>query len=182
MAGCEPYAEIKKEVKTKRMGSARSTHLADIIIQKILETNVMSAQEWEDIIDPDFRLQLIKDFGLKVDTYIQKIIRVVKSQKIGNVKKKGLSQVLMEVVETEITTDLKVPNDETLEGFNSNIQWLRYLFKANNIDVPTFFAWNECIKTMRFIKVKRGVQTKIFIVSMLAVLAIQNVETISSEA
>jgi hypothetical protein len=38
----------------------------------------------------------------------------VKSQKIGNVKKKGLPQLLMEVVETEITTDLKVPNDEKL--------------------------------------------------------------------
>jgi len=46
--------------------------------------------------------------------HIQKIKRVVKSQKIGNVKKKGLPQLLMEVVETEITTDLKVPNDEKL--------------------------------------------------------------------
>jgi len=49
MAGCEPYAEQKKHVKTKRMGSSKSTHLADIIIQKILETDVVSAQEWEDI-------------------------------------------------------------------------------------------------------------------------------------
>jgi hypothetical protein len=106
MAGCEPYAEMRKDVKTKRLGNAKSTHLADIIIHKILETNVMSAQEWEDIIDPDFRLQLIKEFGLTVDSYIQKIIRVVKSQKTGNVKRKGLSQLLMEMVETEITTDL----------------------------------------------------------------------------
>jgi len=153
MAGCEPYAEQKKDIKTKRLGTAKSTHLADIIIQKILETDVMSAQEWDDIIDPDFRLQLIKEFGLTVDSYIQKILRVVRSQKIGSVKKKGLSQLLMELVEKEITTELKVPHDETLEGINSNIQWLRYLFRANGIDLVTFFAWNECIKSMRYMKV-----------------------------
>jgi len=59
----------------------------------------------------------------------------------------------MEVMETEITTELKFPNDESFEGFNSNIQWLRYLFKANKIDIPTFSAWNECIKMMRYMKV-----------------------------
>jgi len=31
----------------------------------------MSAQEWEDVIYPDFRLQLIKEFGLTVDSYIE---------------------------------------------------------------------------------------------------------------
>jgi len=137
MAGCEPYAEMKKDVKTKRLGSAKSTHLADIIIQKILETNIMCAQEWEDIIYPDFRLHLIKEFGLTVDSYIQKIIRVVRSQRIGNIKKKGLSQLLMEVVETEITTELKVPNDEIFEGFNSNIQWLRYLLRRTKTTSQT---------------------------------------------
>jgi hypothetical protein len=139
VARCEPYAGVK----TKLLGSAKSTHLADIIKQKILEKNIMFVQEWEYIIYPDFRLQLFKEFGLTVDSYIQKIIRVLRSQRIGYIKKKGLSQLLMEVVETEITTELKFPNDETLEEFNSNIQWLRYLFKANKIDIPNFFAWNE---------------------------------------
>jgi hypothetical protein len=86
MAGFELYAEMKKDVKTKRLGSAKSTHLADIIIQKILERNIMSAQEWEDIKYHDFRLHQIKMFGLTVDTYIQKIIRVVRSQRIGDIK------------------------------------------------------------------------------------------------
>jgi hypothetical protein len=95
MVGCEPYAKIKKDVKTKRLGSANSTHLADIIVQKVLETNIMSAQEWKDIIYPDFRLQLIKEFGLMVDCYIQKILRLVRSHRIGNVIKEGLSQLLM---------------------------------------------------------------------------------------
>jgi len=89
MARCEPYAEHKKDTTTKRIGSSKSKHLADIIIQKILETDVVSAQEWEDIIPPDFRLQLIKEFGLTVDSYIQKILRIVKSQKIGTVKKES---------------------------------------------------------------------------------------------
>jgi hypothetical protein len=94
MAGCEPYAE-KKDVKTRRLGSSKSTHLADIIISKIMETDVLSAQEWEDIIPPEFKLQLIKEFGLTVDSYIQKILRIVKSQKVGNVKSKSLSELLM---------------------------------------------------------------------------------------
>jgi len=51
-----------------------------------------------------------------------------------------------------MTMELKVPNDETFEGFNSNIQWLSYLFKSNKIDIRNFFAWNECIKTMRYMK------------------------------
>jgi hypothetical protein len=143
----------KKDTKKKRIGSCKSKHLADIIIQKILETDVVTAQEWEDMIAPDFRLQLIKEFGLTVDSYIQKILRIVKSQKIASVKKKCLSQLLMELVEKEITTELRVPEDETLNGFNSNIRWLRYLYRVNNIDLIEFLAWNECIKTMRYMKI-----------------------------
>jgi hypothetical protein len=90
MAVCEPYAEMKKDVKKQRPGSAKSTHLADNIIQKILETNIMNAQDWEDIIYPDFRLKLIKGFGLTVDSYIQKLIRVVRSQRSETSNRKVL--------------------------------------------------------------------------------------------
>jgi hypothetical protein len=99
------------------------------------------------------RLQLIKEFGLTVDSYIQKILLIVKAQKVGNVKHKCLSELLMEVVETEITERLLVPEDETLDGFNSNIRWLRYLFRVNNIDMIEFLAWNGCTKTMRYMKI-----------------------------
>jgi len=61
--------------------------------------------------------------------------------------------LLMEVVEKEITTELRVPEDETVNGFNSNIRWLRYLFRVNNNDLVEFLAWNECIKTMRYMKI-----------------------------
>jgi len=87
-ANCEGYFEEKKALKTKRVGSTKSTHLADIIMKKILETEVNSAQEWENVIPPDFKLQLIKEFGLTVDSYIQKIIRIVKTEKISQNKQK----------------------------------------------------------------------------------------------
>jgi hypothetical protein len=48
---------------------------------------------------------------------------------------------------------LHVPEDETLDGFNSNIQWLRYLIRVNGIDLIEFLGWNECIKTMRYMKI-----------------------------
>jgi len=59
----------------------------------------------------------------------------------------------MEVVVKEITTELHVPEDETLDGFNSNIQWLKDLFRVNDIDIIEFLAWNESIKTMRYMKI-----------------------------
>jgi len=89
-AKCEPYHEQRKDVK-KRLGSAKSRHLADIVLQKIDEYNTLSAQQWENKIPPELKLQLIKEFGLGLDTYIQRNIRIAKTHKTTAIKQQTMT-------------------------------------------------------------------------------------------
>jgi len=80
-ARCEAYHEERKDISKKLLGATKSKHLADIVMRKIEQYNIMSAQQWENRVPPDIKLQLIKEFGLAVDSYIQKIIRISKTQR-----------------------------------------------------------------------------------------------------
>jgi len=149
-ARCEQYHESRKETNTKRMGNAKSKHLADIIIAKIEETGVNSSQEWENIVSPEFKLQLIKEFGLTVDTYIQKIIRIVKVEKVTKIKCRTLTELYIDLLNTT-----RIPDDDesSMREFMAIVPWIQYLFMVNDIDLIDFMAWNEIIKTQRYMKI-----------------------------
>jgi hypothetical protein len=114
-------------------------------------TNVNSAQEWENAVPPEFKLQLIKEFGLSVDSYIQKIIRIVKAEKITQIRTRNLTERLIELLEQQLALH-HAPGEIPLE-FNAVTSWVEYLFKVNYIDIIDFFAWNEILKTQRYMKI-----------------------------
>jgi hypothetical protein len=150
-AKCEQYIEDNKERTTKRMGNKKSKHLADIIIDKIKECNIVSAQDWENVIPPEFKLQLIKEFGLSVDSYIQKIVRIVKQDRTMEIKTKTLTEILLKHLNEHLVEHMD-PGEINYK-FNDAIEWIENLFTLNNINIIEFLAWNEIIKTQRYMKV-----------------------------
>jgi len=147
-ARCEEYHDDRKERITKRMGNTKSKHLADIIIQKIQETDVNSAQEWENVVPPKFKLQLIKEVGLSVDSYIQKIIRIVKTENITQIKTRSLTELYTQLMDEQFRYE--VPDDP---DFKAIISWLEFLFLINDIDMIEFLPRNEIVKTQRYMKI-----------------------------
>jgi hypothetical protein len=150
-AKCEQYIEENKERTTKRMGNQKSKHLADIIIDKIKECNITSAQDWENVIPPEFKPQLIKEFGLSVDSYIQKIVRIVKQDRTMEIKTKTLTEILLKHLNENLVEHM-IPG-EINYTFNQATKWIEDLFILNNINMIEFLAWNEIIKTQRYMKV-----------------------------
>jgi len=77
------------------------------------------------------------EFGLSVDGYIQRLVRLNKTKLILQVKNEPLiSHLLNEIYQTFPLID---------DAFLSAVNWLRELFDINRIGLITFLAWNECI-------------------------------------
>jgi hypothetical protein len=144
-AKCEAYYESRKEQTAQRTGTTKAKHLADILIRQIDQYQIMSAQQWENRVPPDIKLQLIREYGLSVDSYIQRLIRITKMKKVLEVKKRTITELLLEDIYTSFPTI-----DET---FLNNVAWIQNLFNINGIDIIEFMAWNEAIKTKRFMKI-----------------------------
>jgi len=134
------------------MSNCKSRHLADIIIEKIEEAQINCAQEWENAVPPEFKLQLIKEFGLSVDTYIQRIVRIMKSEKMMRIRMQTLTELLMAAMDKQYEY-VRSSRDELI----AITSWIRYLFRVNNIDIVDFLAWNEILKTQRHMKINGGV-------------------------
>jgi hypothetical protein len=56
----------------------------------------MSAQQWENRVPPDVKLQLIREYGLSVDSYIQRLIKITKTKKVLEVKARTMTELLIE--------------------------------------------------------------------------------------
>jgi hypothetical protein len=142
---CVTYFEQKKHQRRARIGTAKLKHLADILMQQINEYGILSAQQWENKISPDVKLQLIREYGLSVDGYIQRLILITKTKRVLDIKTKTLTQLLID--------DILIVFPDIDQSFLQNVQWLRNLFQANDIDIIEFLAWNEIIKTKRYTKI-----------------------------
>lgn len=143
-ANCRQYHEEGKQIN-KRMGSVKSRHLAHLITQKVEQHDIQSSQQRENRIAPSIKLQLIKEFGLSVDSYIQTIIRIVKADQILKIKKQSLTDLYIDMLQKD------TPN--ITPEFTDIVTWIKYLFHANNINIGTFMAWNEIIRTKRYMKI-----------------------------
>nr|AVM80379.1 non-structural protein 1 [Ambidensovirus sp.] len=144
-AGCKKYVEESKEEGNKRCGRKKQLHLTEIIMEKIKEHDILTQQQWENKIDPDFKLQLIKEFGLSVDSYIQKIVRIERTTIQQKIKGQTLTEIMMNILQKKY--------NENDEKFQDVIKWIDYMFKENNIDIIHFLSWNEIIKTKRYKKI-----------------------------
>jgi hypothetical protein len=76
------------------------------------------------------KLQLIKEFALSVDSYIQKIIGIVKADKMMEVKSKTLGELPMPLLDRHET--------EEREQLIKVTSWIRFIFTANEIDLVDF--------------------------------------------
>lgn len=150
-AGCKLYHEEKKEYQQKRCGQRKQQNLTDIILDKIKEKKITTAQQWENIIEPEFKIQLMKEFGLNVDSYVQRIVRIERTRIQQIIKSKTLTEIMVEILNEEYIKNFTPGEDNS--KLQNIIQWIEYMFKENNINIIHFLAWNEIIKTKRYKKI-----------------------------
>jgi hypothetical protein len=73
---------------------------ANLITEKINDHQVQSQQQLENRVPPTIKMQLIREFGLSVDSYIQRIIRIVKAEQILKIKSQSITDLYIEMLET----------------------------------------------------------------------------------
>lgn len=78
----------------------------------------------------------------------KRILRIKKTQRNIDIKYKTLTEIYINLL-----------NEEYQQQYNKNpqqfiniINWIRYILKENNINIYEFLAWNEIIKTQRYMK------------------------------
>lgn len=150
-AGCKLYHEEKKDNKQKRCGQRKQQNLTDIILEKIKEKKITTAQQWENQIEPEFKIQLMKEFGLNVDSYVTRIVRIERTRIQQLIKAKTLTEIMLEILNDDYIKHFTPGEDNSKT--TKCIEWIEYLFKENNINIIHFLAWNEIIKTKRYKKI-----------------------------
>lgn len=75
------------------MGKNRHKTLTDIMLEQIQKHNIETSQQWDNEIDQISKLELIREFCLLVDSYIQKIIRIHKTSQNLQIKNSSFTQI-----------------------------------------------------------------------------------------
>lgn len=141
---CKKYIEERKQEK-HRIGSEKRKNIVDVIALLIEENNIGTFAEWELKIEYDTKEQLLKDFGLQVDTYASKIIKNKRNNKTSMYKYDSYEKITIR--------DLDDKYANNLENRINAIKWIYDLFDKNNINIIEFFAWTTAIKNMDFVKI-----------------------------
>lgn len=137
---CRQYAESQKEKhKPKRQFKNITQTITDIIKSNNIETQT----DWDLKIDYETKMQLMSEFGLRVNNYIQTILKINRAEFTKQIKQKTLLQIYEDILE----------DNEFTENDIKGAEWLLILFNKNNINIIEFFAWHEIIKTHRYTKI-----------------------------
>jgi hypothetical protein len=143
---CKQYIEDAKH--DTRIGKQRRKNIVDTIMDLLNQYNINTNTDWNIQIDAETKHQLMREYGLTVDNYVQRLIRARKHANMKYYKHVPLGELLAKEIETYMNDNEKVePN------FHECCDWIEYLFKENNLDLNDFLAWNTCIKDMRYTKI-----------------------------
>ena len=162
---CKKYIEEGKETN-QRIGKLKRRNIVDTIQELLTEYAITSNSEWNLRIPEKIKHQLLREYGLSVDNYVQRLIRARKHNTITYFKETPLEALIRK--HNTITYFKEIPlealildcideymkNNSNIEaGIHENCDWIEYLFSSNNIDLPEFLAWNSAIKNMRYMKI-----------------------------
>ena len=143
---CKKYIEENKQFS--RLGRNKRRNVVDTISDIIKQYNIKTNAEWNIHVDTETKHQLMREYGLSVDNYVQRLIRANKHKNLKYYKYVPTAELLLNELHNYMD------NHETIEdNFHAICDWLNYLFTENGIDLPEFLAWNACIKDMRYTKI-----------------------------
>ena len=143
---CKKYIEENKQFS--RLGRNKRRNVVDTISDIIKQYNIKTNAEWNIHVDTETKHQLMREYGLSVDNYVQRLIRANKHKNLKYYKYVPTAELLLNELHNYMD------NHETIEdNFHAICDWLNYLCTENGIDLPEFLAWNACIKDMRYTKI-----------------------------
>lgn len=130
--------------KMARMGKEKKKNATIVIDSLIQEYKITSLPDWNKKIDVTTKQQLMMEYGLQYVNYVNHLLKIRKDAIQGEKCNTTLSEEMVTLLKTEVADPQKI-----IEG----IEWLEYMFKENEIDLIEFMAWNEIIKTKRYMKI-----------------------------
>lgn len=144
---CKKYIEENKTTN-QRIGKLKRRNIVDTIEELLTEYSITSNSEWNLKIPEKVKHQLLREYGLSVDNYVQRLIRARKHNTITYYKETPMEALILDCI------DQYMEQHSNIEaGFHETCDWIEYLFNSNNIDLPEFLAWNSIIKNMRYMKI-----------------------------
>ena len=77
---CKKY--IEEEETFQRLGKNKRRNMVDTITDIIRQYNIKTNADWNIQVDTETKHQLMREYGLSVDNYVQRLIRAKKNTKI----------------------------------------------------------------------------------------------------
>lgn len=146
---CRAYVEdVKVQKHEHRISNNKMKNITDVI-RNICETqDIYNQTEWEQRVEYAVKIQLMQEYGLNVDSYVQRIVRLRRQERTNRLKDTSITEMMIITMENYMKD-----NDHADDTFLACVEWLMTLFEENDIDVIDFMAWNEIIKTQRYTKI-----------------------------
>ena len=144
---CKKYIEENKTTN-QRIGRLKRRNIVDTTEELLTEHNINANSEWNLRVPEKIKHQLLREYGLSVDNYVQRLIRARKHNTIRYYKETPFEELILECIDEYMKTNKTIETD-----FHNTCDWIEYLFKSNNINLQEFLAWNSIIKNMRYMKI-----------------------------
>ena len=144
---CKKYIEENKTTN-QRIGRLKRRNIVDTTEELLTEHNINASSEWNLRVPEKIKHQLLREYGLSVDNYVQRLIRARKHNTIRYYKETPFEELILECIDEYMKTNKTIETD-----FHNTCDWIEYLFKSNNINLQEFLAWNSIIKNMRYMKI-----------------------------
>lgn len=148
---CKTYIEERKEEK-RRISHNKKNNIVDVLETIIDEEDVWTGSDWNMKVDISVKNQLMREFGLNVDSYVQRIIRNKRHKESSKLRTSTLTDIILSGVEWTLKSEIE-PSGRISMELMKGMEWLMYLMKENDIDDIEFLAWNEAIKDKRYVKI-----------------------------
>lgn len=146
---CSKYIEENKSnvEKIKRQIVDKRSNLLDFIQTEVRKYKIKSIQQWKNNIDPNTKLQLIKEHGLSINAYIQSVIDIEKTITTQKIIKMSWQELIIDNKQVCIEEIRKNKNDVL-----SGILWIKYMCIKNKVDINELLAWATLIKNQTLTK------------------------------
>jgi len=148
---CKQYIENIKEASSSRLGKIKKKNIVETIQSLVDQYNITSKSDWHRRINIETKSTLLKEFGLNVDAYLQKILRNKNHTLTGLKSDTPWEEIIVEYYEQNVP--ITIYNNNLDFPIINSLIWLNNLFIENNIDIVEFFAWSTVIKNKKFKKI-----------------------------
>ena len=123
------------------MAMEKRNELIDTLYEIIKENEIFTIQQWKNTAASELKIQLMKEHGLSVNSYVEQVIDIFRTDTIQEIKTTSMIKLITNTFQNNMEYILN-----NIDNMISGVEWIYHVFKENKIDIVEFLSWCTLIK------------------------------------